>query len=178
MLARSDKCLLPCDQVLECRLTGGSHLNCELSPCSSSRYIFLFKILLYCMSHTRLMWSGHRMMRSAAWVRFLGYVGLHLPRTQTPRRIPRTTRRTTRKKDKPTTTNSRHKPSSKMRQPTTHNPEREMSEHFQWCGGWDSNPPHLFCLAARTQDDCHLAYSSRRSSELTAIFFACLTQNV
>ena len=34
--------------------------------------------------------------------------------TQTPRRIPRTTRRTTRKKDKPTTTNSRLKPSSRI----------------------------------------------------------------
>jgi len=44
--------------------------------------------------------------------------------------------------------------------------------------GWDSNSPQLLCLAARTQDDCHLAYSSRRSGELTAIFFASLTQNV
>ena len=57
MLARSDVCLLLYDQVLGCRLTGGSYLNCDLSSCSSLRYIFLFKIFPYCMSYTKLMWS-------------------------------------------------------------------------------------------------------------------------
>lgn len=37
MLARSDRRLLPCDQILECRLTGGSHLNCDLSSRSVLR---------------------------------------------------------------------------------------------------------------------------------------------
>lgn len=58
MLARSNECLLPYDRVLGCRLTGGSHLNCDLSSRSSFRYIFLFKILLYRMSYTNLMWSA------------------------------------------------------------------------------------------------------------------------
>jgi hypothetical protein len=54
MLARSDERLLPYDQVLRCRLTGGSHLNCDLSSCSS----LMFKIPLYRMSYTKLMWSA------------------------------------------------------------------------------------------------------------------------
>ncbi len=60
--------------------------------------------------------------------------GLLLPRVETPRVIPGPTRRAVGKKDKATRTNSGLKPSSRMRQPAP----RERSEHFQWCGGWDS----------------------------------------
>jgi hypothetical protein len=42
-----------------------SHVNCDLSPCSGLGYIFLFKILLYRMSYTKLMRSAHRIMPSS-----------------------------------------------------------------------------------------------------------------